>query len=162
MIKKLFFLLLLILPFFITSSLYSLDKIPFLCPIQYKNDILIRSDAMGDGFFASPRNGRRIHKGIDLLARVGTPIFAAQAGRVIAAKANNGMGKYVTIRHRHKIITIYGHLDEIFVKKGDFIRQGAIIGSAGKTGNAKYSGIQPHLHFEVRKKGIPQDPLAYL
>lgn len=160
--KKILFLILLILPFFITTSLYSLDKTNFLCPIQYKGDIVVRCDGRGDGAFASPRSGNRQHQGVDLLADIGTPVLAARTGRVIAAKSNNGMGKYVIIRHKGKTDTLYGHLNSIYVRKGNFVKQGTIIGTVGKTGNARYSDIQPHLHFEVREKGKRQDPLNYL
>jgi len=160
--NKLLLLLFLVLPLFIASSLYSLDKSYFLCPIQYKGDLIIRSDGRGNGYFASPRSGRRIHKGIDLSADVGTRVLAAQTGRVIAACGNPGMGNYVTIRHHGNLITLYGHLDEIYVKKGDLVKQGAVIGTVGKTGNARYKGIQAHLHFEVRKNGRPFDPIEYL
>jgi len=160
--KKILVFLLLILPFYIGSSIYLLDKKDFLCPVQYRGDIIIRSDARGDGAFASPRNGRRVHEGIDLFADLGSPVFAARSGRVIASRSNNGMGNYVAIRHSGNMVTIYGHLHQIYARQGSFLRQGAVIGSVGKTGNARYRGIQPHLHFEVKKDGIPQDPLEYL
>jgi len=72
------------------------------------------------------------------------------------------MGNYVVIRHSLNLVSIYGHLSQIFVTKNQFVRQGGIIGSVGKTGNARHPGIQPHLHFEIKKNGIPQDPLEYL
>lgn len=160
--KKILLLLLLILPFYLAANIYWLDKKDFFCPVQYNGDIIIRSDARGNGYFASPRNGKRLHRGIDLLAEIGTPVFSVRSGKVIAASSNNGMGKYVVIRHKGNLVTIYGHLNQIYVIKGSRVRQGSIIGSVGKTGNAKFNGIQPHLHFEVRKDGLPQDPLEYL
>jgi murein DD-endopeptidase MepM/ murein hydrolase activator NlpD len=72
------------------------------------------------------------------------------------------MGNFVVIRHWDNLATIYGHLAQIYVTEGDFVRQGQVIGAVGKTGNANYRDIQPHLHFEVRKSGIPQDPIEYL
>ena len=72
------------------------------------------------------------------------------------------MGKYIIIRHRDNIITIYGHLGNIFVGKNDYVRQGQVIGSVGKTGNARAAAILAHLHFEIRKNGIPLDPLEYI
>lgn len=160
--KYILFVILLILPFLITTSIYSLDKAYFLCPIEYKSDIAIRFDCGGNGLFASPRSGRRIHRGIDLLADIGTPVLAVRSGIVLAATRNNGMGKYVIIRHTGNIITIYGHLSGISTRKGALVRQGQIIGAVGKTGNARSNAILPHLHFEIRKDGIPQDPLNYL
>jgi len=143
-------------------GLYFLDKSYFLSPIEYKRDIVIRSDSRGEGFFLASRNGRRMHNGLDLFAAIGTPVLASRSGIVIAAKQNRGMGNYVVIKHPFNITTIYGHLSTIAVRKGNFLRQGEIIGSVGKTGNANYRDMQPHLHFEVRKNGVPQDPLEYL
>ena len=160
--KKILLFLLILLPIYLLMSLCFLDKHYFLCPIEYKRDIVIRSDMHGDGFFAANRHGRRVHRGIDLFAAIGTPVLASRSGKVIAAKENQGMGKYIVIKHPDSIITIYGHLSEIYVGKNKFVRQGEVIGSVGKTGNAAFRGIQPHLHFEVRKNGIPQDPLEYL
>ncbi|MDD5506351.1 MAG: M23 family metallopeptidase [Candidatus Omnitrophica bacterium] len=147
---------------FAFTSLSWLDKQYFICPIEYKNDILIRNDNRGDGVFASSRSGGRMHKGIDLLADVGEAVLAAKSGKVISATQNRGMGKYVIIRHADKFITIYGHLSEILVCKNLRVRQGQIIGRVGKTGNAKARDILPHLHFEIRKNGVPQDPLDYI
>jgi len=160
--KKIFLFLLIFLPIFLLASLYFLDKDYFLCPIEYKGDIVIRRDSRGDGLFAAERSGNRLHNGIDLFAEISTPVLAARSGIVTAATHNNGMGNYIIIRHPGNIITIYGHLSSIYVGKGNLIRQGDIIGAVGKTGNANYSAIQPHLHFEVRKDGVPEDPLEYL
>lgn len=144
------------------AVLYFMDKTYFLCPIKYSADMIIRSDARGSGFFGEHRNGNRKHAGLDLYAEVGTPVFASRLGRVIAARYIRGMGNYVFIQHLGGITTLYGHLSEFYVKKGQFVRQGQIIGKTGKTGNANYRDIQPHLHLEVKKNGIPQDPLDYL
>lgn len=143
-------------------ELAGLDKQYFICPVEYKNDIIIRNDHRGDGLFASARSGRRIHQGLDLLADVGTAVCAAKSGRIVSATQNKGMGKYIIIRHRENIITIYGHLSNIFVSKDDCVRQGQIIGSVGKTGNARAADMLPHLHFEIRKNGVPLDPLEYI
>lgn len=143
-------------------GLGSLNKQHFVCPIEYKSDILVRKDNRGDGFFAASRSGRRLHNGIDLLADIGIPVLAAKSGKVVSATQNRGMGKHVIIRHRDNIITIYGHLSEISVRKNDFVRRGQVIGRVGKTGNARHYGIMPHLHFEIRKNGVPQDPLEYI
>jgi murein DD-endopeptidase MepM/ murein hydrolase activator NlpD len=153
---------LIIFPIYLLISLHFLDKYYFLCPIEYKRDIIIRNDNRGDGFFAASRSGNRMHQGIDLLAELNTPVLAARFGKVIAATGNNGMGNYVIIRHPGNIITIYGHLSKIYVGKGKFVRQGEIIAAVGKTGNANYHDILPHLHFEIKEYGIPQDPLKYI
>lgn len=160
--KKVLFFILVVLPIYLALSLYFLDKDYFLCPIEYKKDIVIRSDLRGSGVFAAERSGRRMHQGVDLFAVIDTPVLATRSGRVIAATENNGMGKYVIIQHSNNITTVYGHLCKIYVTANEFVRQGQIIGCVGKTGNANYPGIQPHLHFEVRENGVPQDPIEYL
>ncbi len=166
--KRILLLLFFITPVYLTTSLYFIDKDYFICPIEYKGDAVIRCDSRGEGFFAARRNGHRIHEGVDLYSEIGSPVVAARSGRVIASvvTANKykktGSGNYVIILHPGDITTIYGHLLQVYVRKNDFIRQGQVIGRVGKTGNANYPDIQPHLHFEVRKGGIPQDPLEYL
>ncbi|MFP8881893.1 MAG: M23 family metallopeptidase [Myxococcota bacterium] len=113
------------------------------------------------GRLSSPfgwRNGRR-HEGIDIPARRGTPIYAAQAGRVI--HSGGGLGDYgqvVIVKHRGRFSTVYAHNDRVRVRKGQFIEKGDILGEVGTSGNA--SG--PHVHFEVRRDRTPLDPLLYL
>ena len=161
--KKFFLILLIILPLYFLIILYFLDKDYFLCPIHYKSDIFVRCDSRGDGFFGSQRNGNRKHEGLDLFAPIGTPVKASRSGKVIVSREQKkGMGKFVIIRHPGNLITLYGHLSRAFVEKNYFVRQGQVIGEVGKTGNANYRDIQPHLHFEVRKNNVPQDPLEYL
>jgi murein DD-endopeptidase MepM/ murein hydrolase activator NlpD len=160
--KKILVFLLIFLPVYLLASLYFLDKSYFICPIEYKSDILIRRDSRGDGFFAAERSGNRLHNGIDLFAEIGTPVMASRSGIVVAAKQSRGMGNYVIIRHPGNIVTIYSHLSRIYVARNNLVRQGEVIGAVGKTGNANYRAILPHLHFEVRRGGIPEDPLQYL
>lgn len=160
--KNFLLIILILICIAVFLSLARTDKEYFICPIKYKNDIIIRNDNRGDGLFASSRNGRRMHKGLDLLADVGIPVYAAKSGKVVSATQNKGMGKYIIIQHRDNNITIYGHLSSIFVRKDDYLRQGQVIGSVGKTGNARAVDMLPHLHFEIRKNGVPLDPLDYI
>ena len=166
--KKILLFLLFIMPIYLSVSLYFLDKNYFLCPIEYKGDAVIRCDTRGEGFFAARRNGNRLHEGIDLSAEIGTPVKACRSGRVIVSRIitnkdkKTGSGNYVIILHPGGITTTHGHLLEVYIRKNYLVRQGEVIGRVGKTGNANYADIQPHLHFEVRKDGIPQDPLEYL
>ena len=160
--KKILLFLLITLPIYLVVSLYFLDKEYFICPIDYKKDILIRCDGRGNGFFAADRSGNRLHEGLDFLAVIGTPVRASRSGKVASADKNRGMGNYVIIKHPGRVVTVYGHLLRAYVTKGKFVRQGEIIAEVGKTGNANYANIEPHLHFEVRKDGMPQDPLEYL
>jgi murein DD-endopeptidase MepM/ murein hydrolase activator NlpD len=134
--KKILFILLIILIGYIIFALRFLNKKDFICPIYYKWDFIIRADNRGEGFFSAKRNGRRMHQGIDLSAPLGEPVLASRTGWVTAAREINGMGKYVFIRHPQGITTLYGHLSEINVKEGQFVLQGQIIGKVGKTGNA--------------------------
>ena len=124
--------------------------------------MVIRNDIRGDGIFGADRSGNRLHQGVDLLAELGTPVYASRKGVVLAAEKNHGMGNYVKIKHGQGIVTLYGHLSRIYVYKNEAVRQSQVIGCVGKTGNANTPGILPHLHFEVRKDGIPSDPLEYL
>lgn len=166
--KKILLFLLLILPVYLSVSLFFLDKEYFICPIKYNQDVVIRCDSRGDGSFFAKRNGNRVHEGIDLFAEIGTPVEACRSGRVILSRVitnknkKTGSGNYIIIAHPGNITSVYGHLLEVYVKKNSFVRQGEVIGRVGKTGNANYPDIQPHLHFEVRKDGVPQDPLEYL
>ena len=160
--KKILLFLLFFLPLFLGAGFYFLDKEYFLCPIAYRQDMVIRCDTRGNGFFAASRSGNRTHQGLDLLAEMGAQVKASRAGIVAAATHRRGMGNYIILRHPGNLITIYGHLLSIYVQPGQLVRQGQTIGAVGKTGNANYRDIQPHLHFEVRKNGTPQDPLEYL
>lgn len=161
--KKIFLFFLAALPLYLGLNFYFLDKYGFICPVAYQGDMIVRNDSRGNGYFAASRgNGSRIHEGIDLFAPIGTPVLACRAGIVIAARASRGMGNYVVIRHSGGITTIYGHLLKVNVRRGRLVRQGDVIGAVGKTGNASHPAIKPHLHFEVRRGGVPQDPLDYL
>ncbi|MDP3143525.1 MAG: M23 family metallopeptidase [Candidatus Omnitrophota bacterium] len=148
--------------YFNKFSCYFLDKKAFLSPIAYSANIPIRDDAYGEGDFGAKRSGRRLHLGVDILAKIGEPVYAAKCGLVINAEHNRGMGNYVEILHRGGLVTIYGHLSRINVYQGQKVCQGDKVGEVGKTGNAKNRLILPHLHLEVRKFGIPQDPMWYL
>jgi murein DD-endopeptidase MepM/ murein hydrolase activator NlpD len=101
---------------------------------------------------------RRFHSGTDFGAGIGSPIRAANAGRVIFAGRQGGYGNTVIIDHGGGITTLYGHASELYVKEGDQVEKGQAIGAVGSTGLS----TGPHLHFEVRLNGEPQDPMNYL
>ena len=89
-----------------------------------------------------------MHAGRDLAAPEGTPVVAALSGRVMASGPAGGYGLAVELEHRRPLRrTLYGHLSELYVRPGDWVRQGEVIGRVGSTGLS--SG--PHLHFEVRQ-----------
>jgi len=131
-------------------------------PVSYNGEVPIRNDAYGNGHFEAPRKGKRKHKGLDIYAPLHSEVTASKGGRVKTGFVENGLGKYVIIMHPEDYITLYGHLSEIAVKDKQRIRQGTVIGCVGKTGNAKYKNIKPHLHFEIRKRGEHLDPLLFL
>lgn len=90
----------------------------------------------------------RFHSGTDIGAPLGTPVLAAYAGRVALADFLGGYGLAVAIDHNKGMEqTLYAHLSEIFVKSGDVVKQGAVIGRVGSTGNS----TGPHLHLEFRQ-----------
>ncbi|MBI2475120.1 peptidoglycan DD-metalloendopeptidase family protein [Candidatus Uhrbacteria bacterium] len=98
------------------------------------------------------------HSGIDLPAPKGTPIGSAAPGYVAWAKKGRLYGNYVMIIHSNGLSTLYAHLSRIDVKPDEFVARGQVIGAVGSTGLS----TGPHLHFEVRKDGIPTDPIPYL
>lgn len=90
----------------------------------------------------------RFHSGTDIGAPIGTPVLAAYAGQVVMADFLGGYGLAVALNHNQgKQQTLYGHLSEVFVKAGETVKQGAVIGRVGSTGNS----TGPHLHFEYRE-----------
>lgn len=101
---------------------------------------------------------RRPHLGIDVSAPRGTPIEAPAGGLVISASWEGGYGRTVEIDHGWGIITRYAHTSKILVRIGDRVQRGQIIALVGQTGLAE----GPHLHYEVRVKGEPVDPLKFI
>lgn len=100
----------------------------------------------------------RFHSGIDLAAPYGTLVGAADGGQVIQAGYSGGYGYSVTLYHGGGFATLYAHLSSIQVTIGQNIERGQVIGLVGSTGLS----TGPHLHFEVRINGEPQDPLEYM
>jgi murein DD-endopeptidase MepM/ murein hydrolase activator NlpD len=141
---------------------YGWFKEDFISPIKYKGDIPIRKDEHGDGRFGTPRSGGRSHRGLDICAPLHAYVMASKSGIARVGFVKNGMGKYVIIHHADGAATLYGHLSRIRIKNNQRVRQGTIIGYVGKTGNARYKNIDPHLHFEIRKKGKCIDPLLFI
>jgi len=103
--------------------------------------------------------GRRVHKGIDIAAKPGTPIKAAAAGKVIYSdNKQRGYGNLVILQHPAGAVTVYAHNRRNLVDEGDTVRQGAVIAELGNTGRS----TGPHLHFELRLESKAVDPLAHL
>jgi len=128
------------------------------------------------GWRIHPMTGdQRFHNGTDLGAPIGTPVLAAYAGQVAIADFMQGYGLTVVLQHdlerernaeTPRLIlenkateeTLYGHMSELFVRPGEWVEQGEVIGRVGTTGNS----TGPHLHFEVRINGEPVDPTQFL
>lgn len=107
----------------------------------------------------SPTSKRlRMHEGIDIGARSGTPILAAADGRVTFAGKKPGFGNFVQIDHGYGIETFYAHAKGLFAKKGQVVNRGTLIASIGNTG----ASTGPHLHYEIRVNGTPVDPLYFV
>ena len=105
-----------------------------------------------------PRGARR-HAGLDIGSPRAQQVAAAADGEVAFAQATRGgFGNVVVLEHEGGFSTVYAHLSIIIAREGESARQGQAIGGVGTTGNA--SG--PHLHFEIRHRGVPLDPQRYL
>ena len=113
-----------------------------------------------NGTFTSPFGMRwgRLHAGIDVAAPEGTPIRAADAGRVALAGWVGGYGNYTCVQHTGSLSTCYAHQSRLGTSTGASVSQGQVIGYVGNTGNS----FGAHLHFEVRINGSPVDPMGYL
>jgi murein DD-endopeptidase MepM/ murein hydrolase activator NlpD len=103
---------------------------------------------------------RWYHMAVDITGNIGTPIIAARSGRVVACSPDRwGYGNHVIIDHGDGLSTVYAHLSGFNVGVGQNVSGGAtVVGWVGMTGRT--SG--PHLHFEIRKNGVPVNPLSYL
>ncbi len=100
----------------------------------------------------------RMHTGIDLTAKRGTPVYATGDGIVVRADAaSRGYGKHIRIAHGFGYMTLYAHLSKILVKPGQRVHRGDLIGLVGSTGLS----TAPHLHYEVRINGKPVNPVNF-
>jgi len=104
-----------------------------------------------------PRWGR-FHTGVDIAAPYGASVRAVFSGRVVRASWYGAYGYCIVIDHGDEVTTLYAHLSDFLVARGDWVARGQIIGRVGSTGNS----TGPHLHFEVRINGAHKNPLSYL
>jgi murein DD-endopeptidase MepM/ murein hydrolase activator NlpD len=113
----------------------------------------------GFGLRKSPfGKGRKMHTGLDIAARTGTPITAPADGVVKRVGTAPDYGKMVVIDHGYGYQTLYGHNSKIFVKVGQRVKRGDPIAAVGNTGRS----TGPHLHYEVRLNGVPINPRKFL
>jgi len=116
-------------------------------------------NASGFGMRIDPFTGMQaMHEGIDFLADMGSPVVAAAGGVVIFAGFHPQYGNVVDIDHGNDLLTRYAHLSKLLVKEGDIVQRGHRIGLSGSTGRS----TGPHLHFEVRYKGVAQNPARFV
>ena len=98
-----------------------------------------------------------LHTGIDIKGNRGDKAVAASGGTVVFSGRNGAYGLMIDIDAGNGVILRYAHLDKLAIKKGAKVKQGQYIGNVGRTGRV----TAPHLHFEVRLKGKPVNPLAF-
>lgn len=131
-----------------------ITHIPSIIPINIKDYTM----SSGYGYRRDPIYGTtKFHEGLDFAASPGTEVYATADGLVEVADRRSGYGNSIDIDHGYNYITRYAHLSEILVKPGQEVKRGDLIGKVGSTG--KSTG--PHLHYEVRFKDEPQNPVNY-
>jgi murein DD-endopeptidase MepM/ murein hydrolase activator NlpD len=99
----------------------------------------------------------KFHAGLDIYAPSGSPVYAAETGQVIKAEYDGGYGYCILIYHGGNFATFYAHLSGFAISNGQYVQRGQVIGYVGTTGFT----TGPHLHFEVRIKGTPNNPINY-
>ena len=150
------------------GHLASLEKEQAKVQAQLAGNVSAGPVRQGSGTFIWPINGAftspfgmrwgRLHAGVDLAAPEGTPIRAADSGRVVLLGWTGGYGNYTCIAHGGSLSTCYAHQSRYGTSMGASVGQGQVIGYVGNTGNSTGA----HLHFEVRINGTPVDPMGYL
>lgn len=131
-----------------------LASIPAIIPINVKDYTM----SSGYGNRRDPiYETTKFHAGLDFAAKTGTDVFATGDGIIETADRKGSYGNCIDINHGFNYLTRYGHLSEILVKPGQSVKRGDLIGKVGSTG--KSTG--PHLHYEVRFKDEPQNPVNY-
>ena len=101
---------------------------------------------------------RKMHEGLDIATPVGQPVFAPSDGTVVFVGIEGGYGKVLVIDHGYGVKTRYGHLSEITVRLGERVGRGDKVALVGNTGRS----TGPHLHYEVRVNGIPENPRKFI
>lgn len=113
----------------------------------------------GFGIRRSPYGGRvKMHEGLDIANRPGTLIRAPADAQVLFSDTKAGYGQTVILDHGYGLETWYGHTRKLLVKKGQKVKRGDVIAQLGNSGRS----TGPHLHYEVRIRGFPVDPLSYI
>lgn len=133
--------------------------------VQVYSGPVPQGSSRGSGRLVWPASGsisqgyKTYHRAIDLGSYTGNPVRAADSGYVaVAGWSNLGYGYYIVLDHGNGLQTLYAHLSRFFVNAGDSVGQGTVIGNVGSTGNS----TGPHLHFEVLRGGVQQNPFNFL
>ena len=103
-------------------------------------------------------NTTRMHRGLDIAARQGTPIRPIRPGKVVFSGSRGGLGNAVIIDHGEGIRSVYGHCHELNVRAGDTVGAGTVIATVGSTGRS----TGPHLHLEVHQNGEAVNPEPFV
>ncbi|MCX8125402.1 MAG: LysM peptidoglycan-binding domain-containing M23 family metallopeptidase [Spirochaetes bacterium] len=100
----------------------------------------------------------KFHAGVDIACPMNSPVYASRDGVVVFCGFKGGYGNLIIIKHSRDYFTLYGHLNKMFVGKGQIVTTGQLIAKSGNTGRT----TGPHLHFEIRKNSNPVNPLLLL
>jgi len=134
------------------------DRITHIPAIQPVPQKFMKQMASGYGYRRDPIYGTsKFHEGLDFAADRGTPVYATADGEVTMAGWQSGYGNLVEINHGYNYVTRYAHLSKFRTKPGTKVKRGDLIGEVGNTGKSTGN----HLHYEVRYKGAPQNPINY-
>ena len=137
------------------NKIEMLASIPTILPVSLKNKKTRFSSSFGYRIHPIYKTVK-LHAGMDFSA-VGTPIYATGNGKIVYAEIHQGYGKCVLIDHGFNYQTLYAHMSAYNVKAGQKVKRGDIIGYMGNTGMS----TGPHLHYEVKKNGLPVNPINY-
>ena len=133
-----------------------LEAVPAIQPVANKD---LKRMASGYGYRVDPfTKARKMHYGMDFSAKTGTPVYATGDGKVIRADSrSSGFGKHIRIDHGYGYTTVYAHLNDYNVRRGQKVKRGEIIGFVGNTGRSR----GPHLHYEVWLNGDKLNPVNF-
>jgi murein DD-endopeptidase MepM/ murein hydrolase activator NlpD len=138
------------------NKIEMLASIPAILPVSLKDEKTRLSSSYGYRIHPIYKTVK-LHSGMDFSGAIGTPIYATGNGKVVYAKNEKGYGKSILIDHGFNYQTLYTHLDKYNVKIHQKVKRGDIIGYMGNSGVS----TGPHLHYEVKKNGIPVNPINY-
>jgi murein DD-endopeptidase MepM/ murein hydrolase activator NlpD len=140
------------------EDLSTLFSIPSIMPVE---NFDLTKLVSGFGTRINPfHKGHYHHDGVDIASPRGTAVLASGHGQVVMTKRSDllaGYGNYVEVDHGNGVVTRYSHLEDIAVRIGQKIKKGQALGTVGSSGGS----IAPHLHYEVIKNEINQDPITF-